>query len=327
MAYLRKKSGDNWYLIDKSGGKYRSVKLGHITCAEAKTVLAKYQLDDTYLRLNIQSDCDMTFKEIAAEYLQWAVQNKAHSTIQSEDYRLRLFVSALGNRQIKHLKMQDYEPLLVGKPHYRRLKINMLKAIYKFAIERKYLKVNIAQEFKAPRIPSTPPNFINENDVKKIFECMSPEALVKYKILYYTGLRPGEMLSLQVRDIDLVKKSILVRYSKTGRFRVIPMHEELIPIFKDLKVGKTKEAFLFPSRTNPNGHQVQIVTGLRRACKRAGVEGVSPYSFRHTFATRILEKTKDIRAAQQLLGHTSIQMTTRYATALDHRLKEAVDSI
>lgn len=54
---------------------------------------------------------------------------------------------------------------------------------------------------------------------------------------------------------------------------------------------------------------------------------VSPYTFRHQFATLIVNKTKDIRAAQQLLGHTTIQMTTRYAHSTEDSLRQAVESL
>lgn len=327
MAYLRKRYGGIWYLVDKAGGRYKSVKLGKISAAEAKTVLARYHVDETYLKLDLQADCELTFQEMADEYLTWAATIKAANTVQSERYRLEAMTAVLGQRKFKTLQLQDFDQFLTGKPHYKRLKGNTIKALYKYAVSRRYIRQDLSKNIKAPRIPSPLPKHISQEDVEKIFVHMTPETLRKYKILYYTGMRPGEMLRLKVEDIDCIKRTILIRQSKTGRSRILPMHTELVPIFQELRFGKTKEAYLFPSPTDPRRHQVQIKTGLVKACDRAGVQRVKPYAFRHTFATRILDVSGNLRAAQQLLGHTSIQTTTVYATALDPRLKEDVEKL
>jgi len=144
-------------------------------------------------------------------------------------------------------------------------------------VSQQYVAENIALRLKQPKIPNNPPKHIDSKIVKKIFNNMSSESLPKYKILYYTGMRPGEMLKLKKGNIDIEKRSILVKSTKTNSYRTIPIHEELIPIFNDILFEKKNDDYLFPSKDDPEQHQTQMRTGLAKTCKKVG-----SYSLRKT---------------------------------------------
>jgi len=320
MAFLQKRYNDIWYLIDKSGGKPKWIKLGKISKAEAKTVKSRYEIDQTYLKLDIQSDSRITFSECSTEYLEWAKTHKASNTIRTERLIFQVLSRTLGNRRLAAIASEDYELFWKRlKPNSIRLRIAAIRALYKFAILRKYVRKNVGLDLKRPSIPLLPPRHVDPKLIEKALSIMQPRTRAKFEILYYTGMRPSEVLRLKTNDIDIDNRKITVRYSKTNRFRVIPMHSKLVPVFKEIFASKNGNEYLFPGLTHD--HQVSMRDGLRKACERADIENLTPYCFRHTFATTVLEKTKDIRAVQQLLGHSTIQMTTRYATALDYRFR------
>lgn len=331
MAHLQKK-GKVYYLVDKSFEKPKWIKLGEIKQIEAKAVLAKYETDQTYLRLGVQNESPITFSELYKLYLEHAQTVKSANTVKHEKEIFEKFGQTIGNAKARELKVQDFENLLKAypyKPNSLRLRILALRALYKFAIERGYLKTNPALELKRPKIPVLPPKHVDPKVIEKVFKQMSPAMKSKFMILFYTGMRPSEMLRLQAQDVNLKAKNLTVRYtvrySKTNRFRVLPLHPTLIPIFSELLQDKKEEDYLFPSRTHE--HQVSLRQSLEEACRKAKVKGVTPYVFRHQFATSVLEKTGNLRLVQQLLGHSNIQTTTRYATSLDHQLRTAVEAL
>lgn len=222
----------------------------------------------------------------------------------------------MGDRKLGSITLKELEEILFKKkyaPHYIRLRINCLKALYRFAISRNYLKENLASKLKRPRIETLPPKYVEKSRLEAVIQAMAPKTRVPYLVMFYTGMRPGEVLRLERKDIDFKHREIRVLRSKTGIPRVIPLHPELAPILETLPEGR-----LFKKKS--------LRDGLTSACNIVGVH-VTPYQFRHSFATYVLNATKDIRAVQQLLGHSSIQMTTRYATSLENRLIEAVGSL
>ena len=168
------------------------------------------------------------------------------------------------------------------------------------------------------RILHEQPRFVDPDLIHKVLAVMKPETQLPYWIMYYTGMRPSEVLRLEQKDIDLKSDTILVRLSKTKRFRVIPIHPKLKKLLADKR-----------SRLDLISINKHLKSALRHALTRLGLPeyALTPYQFRHTFATQVLSETKDLRAVQQLLGHTDIKTTTVYAHALPHALKSAVDSI
>lgn len=324
MAFLQKK-GVHYYIVDKSGGKPKWLKIGAIRLAEAKQVLARYSHEQTYLRLDLQGDSDLTFKELTSEYASQII--KAPKTVKTEKDHLNMFCNTFGDRRFHTITAAEYEAVYRAKsPNYCRLLVATLRNLYKYAVARRYVRKNIALDLQKPALQILPPKHVDTEEIQKVFLHMTPPVRDKFKILYYTGLRPAELLRLQVKDISISGKTLTVRYSKTKRFRMIPLHSQILPILETLLNDRKPEDFLFRSNHGKK-HQIQLHKGLKRACERAGVTGVTPYNFRHTFATQFLKATKNIRALQQILGHSTIQMTTRYATVLDPELQEGIDAL
>lgn len=142
-----------------------------------------------------------------------------------------------------------------------------------------------------------------------------------------TGMRFGELLGLDWQDIDWERKIITVRQSlvrgilgtpKSGKIRHIPMALEVVSTLADMRRVR---GFVFS--LNEQTHRVAL-NAIHRICKRSGVRKVSWHILRHTFASHLAMEGVPIPVVQQLLGHSSIVMTMRYAHLSPSKLGEAV---
>ena len=141
-------------------------------------------------------------------------------------------------------------------------------------------------------------------------------------LLLFCGLRRGELISLQVRDIDLESRKILIKKetSKSNMNRTLPIHSILFMHLKDYlqerkKLGLTT-GFLFVSR---NGDQKLTEHGLKHWVKnlrkKSGVR-FHLHQFRHTFACKLADVNVSALKIQKLMGHSDIRMTMKYTRSL-----------
>lgn len=143
-----------------------------------------------------------------------------------------------------------------------------------------------------------------------------------FSTLLYTGMRRGEFLGLQMRDIDFTRKEILIRAatSKSKRDRVVPISSQLIRALEDYFSERTKRGYMCnqvfvsnnadkPITKNGLKHMVHKIT------KRVGFK-FHLHQFRHTYAVNLLNVGADVAKVKQLLGHTDIRMTAVYLRCL-----------
>lgn len=309
MASLTKKRGV-FYLLDRVDGKLKWHRLGPIPYRAAETVLARYKVDADYAKLNLSPEHTIKWKDCVEEYIKYQHRLRSPQTNANEEWMLEKLGRELNNPELRRVQSVTIQALIKGSPAHQRNQIIAVRGMFKYALQKGYLKKNISLELKKPKIQSLPPRYADPNDIKKVMEHMSEDVRNKFSILLYTGMRPSEMLRLKPSDIDFAKGTITIKVTKTGRFRIIPISSQIKPILERLCQGARSD-YLFPG---VHGHQLTVREGLKKACENAGIT-ITAYQFRHTFATLVLEQTRDLRTVQQLLGHSTIAMTTRYATS------------
>lgn len=191
-----------------------------------------------------------------------------------------------------------------------------------------HLAVNPFASMRYPAPVYEDRKFIKKNDVEKIFTAIHnypginlfllKRNLVIFEILLFCGLRRSELVALQIRDIDIERRTLTVRAetSKIPRTRYIPIHSTLLRSLKDYieerRRGGITSQFLIVSG---NRDEKLTVFGLAHLVKRiiqlSGVK-FTPHQFRHTFGVNQVNQGSDISRLQQLLGHTDIRMTSKY---------------
>ena len=152
------------------------------------------------------------------------------------------------------------------------------------------------------------------------------------EILYSTGMRVSELLSIKLSDLNQNNYFLNV-IGKGSKERIVPLTEEavnetrrylkLLADHRDLE----KEKYLYPgSRKNKHLSRQYFASELKAYAKKAGLDekNISPHVLRHAFASHLLSNGADLRSVQQMLGHSDISTTQIYTHILDNKLKIAV---
>ncbi len=326
MAFLVKRYQDVFYIVDKSRGKVKWRKLGRIPAREAKKALGKYLSDETYLRLGYLDDSSINFDDLVKEYLEDARRHKGAYTVEVESSHFPKMLKEWGKRKAREITATEVELYLHSKnykPTTIKNKLILLSNVWAYGIRQGYFKENEMKKCRRPELEQLPPVIVSEESINAIIKKTIPRIRPILEILRYTACRPSEALKLQAKDIDLKAKTILFRHTKTKRSRVVPMAKKLIPVLIYVLNGKKGEDFLFQEDKR------SLRYAFEEAKTTAGVkERVFLYAFRHFALTKFLEITNgDLRATQQLAGHSQIQTTIRYTSRPPNIIKKAVDKL
>ena len=228
-------------------------------------------------------------------------------------------------------------------------RLSVLRQFYSFLLAESLRVDDPTQRIDGPRLGQSLPKYLGEEEVERLIitartgegiNALRATALLE--LLYATGLRVSELVSLRTSNISRDGQMLTIR-GKGGTERMVPLSEparEAINAYCEAQagekiVGKSREKssataspFLFPSRAK-NGHLTR--DGFSKILKNiAGMAGldpsrVSPHVLRHSFASHLLAHGADLRSLQQMLGHADISTTQIYTHVLDQRLRSLVE--
>jgi len=171
------------------------------------------------------------------------------------------------------------------------------------------------------------PEVMNKQEVIQVLSesRRNPRQYAIVATLYSTGLRIGELVNLKITDIDSKNMLLHVRQGKGGKDRKVQLSTDLLGILRDYyRSCRVKPAeWLFPGR---GGHVKMHTSTIQRLVQnlieRAGLDKrITPHTFRHSFATHLLEDGTDLRTIQALLGHSDIQTTEKYLHIAAHHIR------
>lgn len=161
----------------------------------------------------------------------------------------------------------------------------------------------------------------------KFVAAMSPAPAMLMTALFYTGLRPIEAFALQAEDVDLAGRWLVVRSSKTGEPRGVPVHSFLASWLAPLVerggcVFRTPRGEPYGAVQDGGGGLKSAINGARR---RSGIDDVSPYTGRHTVSTGLVIAGVHPHIKDQILGHAADSMSRHYTNVPQRPLIEAID--
>jgi len=273
----------------------------------------------TYLRLE-RSFSDNSVQayvrdvEKLAEYLELANLNLSPKDIKEEHLTGFLkYVAELG------LSAHSQARMLSG-----------IKAFYKYLILENEIQDDPTELIGAPRLPRKLPDVLSYEDIEQIISAIdhsTPEGTRNraiIEVLYSSGLRVSELINLQLTNchFDIGFLRVL---GKGDKVRLVPIGREAIKytelylehVRKEMTVQKDSEDIVFLNRRGKQLSRVMIFLVIKDCTEKAGIhKNVSPHTFRHSFATHLIEGGASLRAVQEMLGHESITTTEIY-THLD----------
>ena len=236
---------------------------------------------------------------------------------------------------ILHLKSQSYAEATVAR------KVAAVKSFFSFLQAEGKLKANPTEQLASPKVGKMLPKPLSVQEIDELLEQparrSTPEAKrdrAMLELMYATGLRVTELVSLDVGDVQLDGEKPYVRLlGKGNRERQIPLLEQPVQELSDYirfarprLVGEREETALFVNRRGERLTRQGFWLILKGYATEAGIRGrVTPHTLRHSFATHMLRGGMDIHKVQELLGHANISTTQVYTQVSREHIREAYE--
>jgi len=208
--------------------------------------------------------------------------------------------------------------------------ISGLKTFFKYLLLENLIRENPAELLEAPRTGLQLPDTLNVNEIDRLFgviDLSTPEGERNKTILeflYGCGLRVSELTNLKISDIRF-NEGFLSVIGKGNKQRLVPVGSSALKqlqiylhqIRSHIAIQKGQEDFIFLNKRGKKLTRVMVFYIVKDLAEKAGIrKTISPHTFRHSFATHLIEGGADLRAVQEMLGHASITTTEIY-THLD----------
>lgn len=207
--------------------------------------------------------------------------------------------------------------------------ISGIKAFFKYLLIENYIEKDPTELLESPRIGRKLPEILSVAEIDKILAAIDlsqPEGQRNKAIiesLYSCGLRVSELINLRISNLYF-KNGFIRIMGKGSKERLVPISQRAIKEInlymenrKKLNIDKNCEDILFLNRRGKQLTRVMVFLIIKKLAQVAGItKNISPHTFRHSFASHLIEGGADLRAIQEMLGHESITTTETY-THLD----------
>jgi len=295
---------------------------------EAKDQLAKrtVQIAENKIQevLDIKRESKMLFREFAQVYFNRHVKPNNRGWKNVRGY-LSLFNKVWGDRLLTSISRADVDEYRVrrmggvSKSTINR-EVACLKIMFNLAIEwgnatyNPCIGVKMYQENPETR-------WLTKSEIGSLLS-QCPFKLRQMIVVYlYTGMRRQELINLRWNDLDFDNGLILIRRTKSGKPRYLPMAPTVKTILLQRRVRKEHAMRVFPG---PRGRNYDFRRVFAKACEAAGLHGVKIHTLRHTFCSHSVMQGTDLMTLKELLGHSSLRMVERYSHLSDRHKRDAV---
>lgn len=216
--------------------------------------------------------------------------------------------------------------------------ISSIKAFFKFLLEDDYRTDNPATLLEGPKLGLYLPDTLSEEDINRIIACIDNSTDIGKRnkcileVLYGCGLRVSELIDLKISNINFKENYIMVE-GKGEKMRLVPLASttaEFITNYihtvrNQTKINKKYEDTLFLNSRGTNMSRVIVFIIIKELTQKAGIsKSISPHTFRHSFATHLLQNGADLRFIQEMLGHSSITTTQVYTHLKTEELRDVI---
>jgi len=209
-----------------------------------------------------------------------------------------------------------------------------MKAFYRYLLKNKLVEENIAEKLLAPKVEKKELSILSVGEVEKLLEQPSNSDLkgqrdkAMLEVLYATGIRVTELISLKISDVNVNAGHIKVK--KKNKERIIPVSNTSLKFLKEyvenvrpLLIKTEEEESLF---INANGQKMTrqgFWKILKQYKDQAKIEKeLTPHTIRHSFAVHMLQNGAELKSVQELLGHTDVASTMMYTHVADMKLRD-----
>ncbi len=229
-------------------------------------------------------------------------------------------------RYLAELKSKDLKPRTLAR------KLSALRSFFRFLYREGLIKKNPSTLLMTPKLDKKLPQFLSEGEVKRLIESPKKKDEASQRdgaileTLYSTGMRVGELVSLDLKDVDFISNIVKV-FGKGKKERLIPIGEtalKAIKFYVDRRKHKSEAVFLNLRGSRLTDRSVRDI--VNKHISQASIQHkISPHAMRHSFATHLLNAGADLRSVQELLGHVNLSTTQIYTHMTTEKLKKIYD--
>jgi len=216
--------------------------------------------------------------------------------------------------------------------------ISGIKAFYKYLIMEDYITVDPTELLESPKIGMKLPDTLSVKEIDKLIAAIDLSKAegernrAILEVLYSCGLRVTELITLKLSNVSFVEGFIKVvgkgnkeRLAPIGNIALKYLNIYVNEVRNHQKIQKGHEDIIFLNRRGKQLTRVMIFTIIKQLVEKIGLKkNISPHTFRHSFATHLIQGGADLRAVQEMLGHESITTTEIYTHIDKEYLREAI---
>ncbi|MDD5218345.1 MAG: site-specific tyrosine recombinase XerD [Candidatus Omnitrophica bacterium] len=286
---------------------------------------------------------DPTEQFLLREFFNYLSVEKGLSANTLDAYQLDLvryhkFLEGLGVRDWKDVRREHITKFLLAEKK-RGLEVSSiarclvtLKVFHRFLLQERYLTEDVTSVLESPKLWKRLPQFLTSQEVGSILKAPfghKPQGIrdrALLECLYATGVRVSEVAGLKLNDVDLDNSFVKCR-GKGDKERIVPIGRFAVEACRQyLQKVRAKQhvqtEHLFLNRSGRGLSRQYIWQMIKKYARWAGItKTITPHTFRHSFATHLLEHGADLRVVQELLGHSDISTTQIYTHVSRDRLK------
>ena len=222
-----------------------------------------------------------------------------------------------------------------ARPRSTARQLSSFRRFYRHLVREGALREDPTAQIAMPKVGRSLPRSLTEEEVEALLAAPAVSDPLGHRdrtmleVLYATGLRVSELVSLRLSEVNL-NQGVIRIVGKGDRERLIPLGEEAVQWVQQFLQGPRVEIllerqtdYLFPTRRGDRMTRQAFWHIIKRYAKKAGVDKeLSPHTLRHAFATHLLNHGADLRVVQMLLGHSDLSTTQIYTHVARERMKE-----
>ncbi len=272
------------------------------------------------------------------EYLAYMTVERGASSLTVASYKKDLsdyeaFLSARSVADVAEVAREDivaFEDYLLNEKHYApstiERKVSSIKGYHRFLVREGYCKNNPAQSIPLPKKPELLPDVLSIDQINTLLDSLETSTVLQMRdaaimeVLYGCGLRVSELVGLDLDKVNSVEGYLFI-HGKGGKERIVPLSGQALTKL-EYYLAEVRSCLVKPYSAptnavflNARGARLsrQSVHALvAKAGLTIGVKNLHPHTLRHSFATHLIEGGADLRAIQEMLGHSGIATTQRY---------------
>jgi integrase len=282
---------------------------------------------------------NITLKDfIEKVFLPWSKSEKR--SWMADDSRAKALIAHFGKkkmREISEIYVAAFKKERLATPTKRggrtpatvNRELQLLRRVFNLAIERGLIQTNPCKGMKLLHENNIGTRYLTEEEEERLLPFLTGRRKHLLDILtidHYTGMRRGELLSLNRSQIDLVRNLILLTHTKSGKPRLIPIHPDIRPLIQQLCQQAGPSGYLFEYKDTGKPLK-DIKTAWRAALEDAEIPHIPFHcAGRHTFGTRAAAGGANLKDIQEIMGHADINTTMRYVHATEQGKRRAIEA-